>query len=287
LNGGITGTSEGTLKFSGEPEVNDGQGRFAITWNGIEVIDLGGSTEFPDDLGFAPITCDPAPCDDQSSFDLIYSAHVPPGDPSGFGGVPYGLNLKGTVRFLDGKLKTDTGNIVAGPLGPRIRSINELPEDTEVDQMCVGDCFDYSVEGAGSPSVVLPLAGGIPLNPVWRVLVDDIWSNFDTSTGGTLQSAPLPDNGECPDPGDAAYREITVGDFCLEITTSDTGNISGMGGGGDAGGGEEFVDKRKHNTSGCTLAGSNTPLQKHSEWWLLTGFLAWLGWGRRKHARID
>jgi hypothetical protein len=134
---------------------------------------------------------------------------------------------------------------------------------------------------------VLPLAGGITLNPVYRVLKDGVWSNFDTSTGDTLQSAPLPENGECPDPGDAAYREITVGDFCLQITSNNIINPSGMAGGGDAGGGEEFVDRRKSNTSGCTLTGSDTPLQEHTEWWLLTGFLAWLGWGRRKRARLD
>ena len=108
-NGGIVGNSDGTLKFNGTPGVNNDQGKYLITWNGIPAIDLGGSSAFPEDLGFALIACSPAPCDDGSTFNLEYAAHVPPGDPSGFGGVQYRLAMNGVVAFLDGSFQTSDG----------------------------------------------------------------------------------------------------------------------------------------------------------------------------------
>jgi hypothetical protein len=297
-NGGIVGNPDGTLQFAGAGGIGNSQGRWIITWNGIPEIDLGGSSAFPEDLGFGTIICDPAPCGDQSSYALAYAAHVPPGDPSGFGGVPYTLTLEGTVRFIDDQPKASNGNIV---------SINRMTADgtgvvdTEVDQQCVGDCFDYTIENVTDPSVkvVLPLAGGVPLNPSWRILDGGAWRSLDTGGGDTLKSAALGANDtECPDPGDAAYStgadgKPVIGHQCIELTIADNGpndkdpavgtitDPAGMGGGGAAGGVAPQKDNRDSDTSGCAIGDSNSNLASRSEWWLLAGFVAWLGWKRR------
>ena len=70
---------------------------WAVTWNGIAPIPMGGDTaNFPVDTGIANVTC-AVDCSVGDTYTLSYSAHVPLGDASGFGGVPYVLNLVGTV----------------------------------------------------------------------------------------------------------------------------------------------------------------------------------------------
>jgi len=301
-NGGVTGNTDGTLQF-GDP--GGGQGKYIISWTGIPEIDLGGApNDFPEDLGFGLIECtDPNTmqreiCEHGSDFVLDYDAHVPPGDPSGFGGVPYGLNLLGKVQFLDSSLKTSNGTVANET---RMTADDTGVEDTEVDQQCVGDCIDFTVTNVTDPriSVVLPLAGGVPLNPVWRILENGVWRSFDGSTGDSIQSAPLGvDDTECPDTGDAAYRDEAglpvTGDGCLQVNISDNGpndkdpavgvivDPAGLGGGGAAGGGIILQDNRQSDTSGCAIGYDDISPARRSGWWLLAGFIAWLGWSRRR-----
>jgi hypothetical protein len=84
----ITEIAPGQLDFSG----------WGVTWAGIPNIPMGGDTaNFGSDTGIATITCSTASCSDSSTFVLDYAAHVPLGDPSMFGGVPYALHLEGHV----------------------------------------------------------------------------------------------------------------------------------------------------------------------------------------------
>ena len=78
-----------TLDFSG----------WTVTWNGIALIPMGGDpTNFgAADTGLATITCSASTCSVTSAFTLSYAAHVPLGDPSGFGGVPYTISMVGHV----------------------------------------------------------------------------------------------------------------------------------------------------------------------------------------------
>jgi hypothetical protein len=208
--------------------------------------------------------------------------------------------MVGTVGFLDGTLKTSNGNITSSTRSLSGDVVASDP-DSEVDLQCVGDCFDFTIEGVTDSrvSVVLPLAGGVPLNPVWRIFDNGAWRSFDTSAGDTIRSAPSAvGTTECPDPGDPAYGDLTTGDFCIELSIADNGlndldptltviaDPSGMGSGGTAGGGNEFVDTRGSNTSGCAImASSGNPLRR-GDWWLLIGFVALLGWYRgRQSAR--
>ena len=289
-NGGITGNPDGTLDFAR---------KWFVTWNGIPAIDLGGATAtFPDDLGFATIICDPAPCADQSTFELQYAAHVPPGDPSGFGGVPYTLIMSGTVALLDGNLQTSNGTATSMT---RLLSaaVTTSDPDADVELQCVGDCVEYSVTGVTDPriSIVFPLAGGVPLNPVWRILENGAWRSFDTSTGDSIRSAPLAAGAtQCPAPGDAAYVEITSGHQCVQLSVSDNGpndlnqavgtisDPGGLGSGGTAGGGTAFVDTRTSSTSGCTIATRPASIGAAGDWLLVGLTLVGLAVRRRRMA---
>jgi hypothetical protein len=82
-----TGDNIASVSFSG----------WGVTWNGIPNIPLGGdSANFPADTGVAVITCS-SECNAGDTFSLEYTAHVPLGDPSGFGGVYYSTHLEGVI----------------------------------------------------------------------------------------------------------------------------------------------------------------------------------------------
>lgn len=293
-NGGITGNTDGTLQFH---NVSQGKGAWIVSWNSIPAIDMGGdlvgTNSYPPDLGFGTITCTPTPCADGSSFTLEYEAHVPPGDPSGFGQVPYALHMVGTVRFLDANAQTSDGTISSLS---RLQASEVTTEDPDVNFSCAGNCFEYTITGvtATRVSLVLPLAGGVPESPVWRILDNGEWRSFDTSTGDSIASAPFDTGtGQCPAPGDAAYGELTVGHQCVQLAISDNGpndlnaavgtisDPGGLGSGGTAGGGTDFVDTRTSDTGGCSLGtGRNAGL----EWLLIGMLLIGLGLGSRRRA---
>ena len=298
MNGGITGNTDGTLKFSGDPNVNGGQGKYQITWNGIPEIDLGGSDKFPEDLGFALIACDPAPCADGSTYDLAYEAHVPPGDPSGFGGVQYRLVMNGTVAFLDGSFQTSSGTFDVEERSQAGDS--NITPDPDSEIQCAGGCFDYTITGVSGPtvSVVLPLNSGVPASTLGevelRVFRDGAWGNFDTSGNNSVMSAAFTKGGPfgttCPPPGDAAYGNLTEGHQCLQVTIEDNGpndKASAVGTISDPSGlGIPTIvqgpDNRKSGTSGCTVASVPVSPLRGGAWWLLAGLTGWIGWKRRQ-----
>lgn len=89
-----TGTPVTVTQDNGTHKLLD-FGGFGVTWNGIPNIPLGGDpANFPGDTGLATLTCNPADCSDLTHFTLDYSAHVPIGDPSGFGGVHFVYHLE-------------------------------------------------------------------------------------------------------------------------------------------------------------------------------------------------
>lgn len=86
-----------TLDFSG----------WRVSWNGIPSINMGGGTQiitsktgnatYQNGNGIATLTCSTVSCSATSSWTLDYSAVVPQGDASGFGGTPYTVHLSSTV----------------------------------------------------------------------------------------------------------------------------------------------------------------------------------------------
>lgn len=294
-NGGIGVNTDGTLNFNN---------RWFVTWNSLPAINMGGSAQDDQAIrGRASIACTPAPCANGSAYVVNYSAHVPLGDPSGFGGVPYGLRLVGYVRFVDKTLLATGGAIGPGSLGlvdMRV-SAAQLAPDTAVGTACVGDCFDFQITGvSGRAQVVLPLIFGIRPNSTYRKYMNGTWRNFDTSTltGGaadTLKSAPFtPGTATCPAVGNSAYTPgLIVGNHCVQLDIADNGPNDANPASGtfaDPSGVAAAAvvtppDNRTTGSSGCSL--STTPVNplERGDWWLLLGFVAWMGFVvRRKRA---
>ena len=315
-NGGIIGNPDGTLQF-GSGMVGQ-QGRYIITWNGIPEIDLGGSPAFAEDLGFGSINCDTAQpvdpsktasCADTNFFSLKYAAHVPPNDPSQFSNVPYTLTLTGTVGFLDGDFASNTGTTIANE--DRMAATDTGTNDLDVITQCATSCIDSTITGVtpgGQMKLVVPLTSGVPRNPVWRILDKGVWRNFDTSQGDAIKTAAwAPGDGACPAAGDPAYQTsatglAVTGDLCAELTITDNdgtnsavavndldptagtvATISGFGSGGSASGvAPVSITLRKGDNSGCSLVTDSIKPQTRGEWWLLAGFITWLGLRRKK-----
>lgn len=92
--GGNTGTSYLKTAVTGGTTGLNMSG-WTVTWNGIAAIPMGGGawgTGYSNGIG--NFTWDGVYGD---KYTLSYHATVPTGDPSGFGGVQYALNLTGTV----------------------------------------------------------------------------------------------------------------------------------------------------------------------------------------------
>lgn len=96
----ITDNADGTLNFTG----------WGVTWNGLANIPMGGDpANFADDTGQATISCIDAACAESS---IDYTAHIPKGDPSGFGSVYYGLHLEATTAAPSASISI---NVSGGP----------------------------------------------------------------------------------------------------------------------------------------------------------------------------
>jgi hypothetical protein len=93
-----TTSAANVLSASGNTASVDFSG-WDVTWNGISSIPMGagvwGNTSVFSE-GIANVVC-AVDCGDGDSYTLDYHGTVPVGDPSGFGGVRYGLHLEGTI----------------------------------------------------------------------------------------------------------------------------------------------------------------------------------------------
>jgi hypothetical protein len=111
-----------------------------------------------------------------------------------------------------------------------------------------------------------------------------------TDTNNFISSAPGP--APCPAPGSGAYVAPVTGHSCLQLTIVDGGpnDADGAANGTvvDPGGVAVVTTVPPPITSGESGCSLNTtpvnPLER-GDWWLLLGFVAWLGYAiRRKRA---
>jgi len=86
----IISQSSGTmlLDFSG----------WAWSWNGIETP-LGAGSWLANPDGVAVVSCS-LDCGDGDTYSLLYSARIPPGDPSLFGNIGYKVFLEGVISTV-------------------------------------------------------------------------------------------------------------------------------------------------------------------------------------------
>jgi len=126
-----------------------------------------------------------------------------------------------------------------------------------------------------------------------------LWAPFVINGRNNVQTAPVDAlTGACPEPGDGAYDrpqsgaledKLRAGDECVQLTIEDNGpndmddtaNIIR-----DPGGVAEVaapaLGKPETSGGGCSLASSKASAVNAGHWWLLAGFIGWLGWNRRK-----
>lgn len=72
---------------------------WTIAFNGITPIAMGGGAWGTNANGVARLICD-VDCGSGDNYSLYYTASVPVGDPSGFGGMRYRLNLLGSITAV-------------------------------------------------------------------------------------------------------------------------------------------------------------------------------------------
>ncbi|MFL6872841.1 MAG: choice-of-anchor U domain-containing protein, partial [Candidatus Azotimanducaceae bacterium] len=88
--------------------------------------------------------------------------------------------------------------------------------------------FDFAVENLPVPgesvNIVLPIAGGIPANAVYRKFESTQgWFNFEIDDDNYVSSA-AGTSASCPAAGNSSYSEgLNQGDFCLQLTIKDGG----------------------------------------------------------------
>jgi hypothetical protein len=248
---------------------------------------------------------------DGSAYTLAYTATVPP-DPApngGFGGVAYSLRLEGNVikpgvlacapnACTEGDIADDTA-----PLSNRIfasqLTARGVPADSSFNNS--GGYFDFvtTVASGGTVQVVLPLTSGLPADAVYRKVkpivagttqTNAVWSTFVTDTNNFISSAPGP--APCPAPGSGAYVTPVTGHSCLQLTIVDGGpnDADGAANGTvvDPGGVATCYYCGAYSGGsygGCSLSITPVSPLERGDWWLLLGFVAWLGYAiRRKRA---
>ncbi len=278
---------------------------WSVTWNGIDSIPMGtgaNSTTAPGfQNGIAQYTCSSS-CANGDTYTLDYSATVPIGDPSGFGNVAYSLHLEGTVVVPETLSSDAVGGIQPGATAQAAGSttgrltLDELtnagiPEDTVDNPSGIYYDFSASVAATGDTArIVIPLSAPLPSDPVWRKYNTTTgWNNFNVGSFDSISSAPG-SLGSCPAAGDASYTAgLTEGNFCVQLTIQDngtdgndtdaTGAVIGDPGfaGSSAAPPVPPPDTRTSGTSGCSATDLAVGPTHSADWWLVAGFIFWLG----------
>ena len=300
-NTGMHGTSRPArvLSAAGNTATLDMSGWF-VTWNGITQIPMGSRPWGGNAEGVANIVCS-VDCSDGDSYTLTYTATVPAGDPSSFGNVAYGLNLRGTVRVIAPvEAAGSTGTPVVGPgseggsasTGYQI-ALSDLPADSAFE--AVGAVFDFSVSGigvGGTAVVTLNLGQALPSNAVYRkYMASTGWTTFSTSGGNVIESG-VSVAGECTVAAGVTYSAgLIAGNDCMRLTIIDGGSNDGDG----AADGTVFdpgvvavasaapsADERTSGSSGCTIGGGSASVAQAGDWLLIVLTFAGLAWLRRR-----
>ena len=285
--------SNSVLDFSG----------WTVTWNGIPTIYMGSGAHGAGFInGQAQIVCSPINCANGATYTLAYTATVP-GNSANFPGVLYSLRLEGTVVVPSGAQSLPLGIAAGGTGGATTIRVTEIqltaggiPVDFGFSHS--GGYYDFitpATAPGGTTQVVLSLTAPLPTAFVYRKYKNGSWSSFVTNASDNLKSAQgTGPGGSCPAPGNAAYASpATAGHYCLQLTITDGGpndadgnlNSSVRDPGGVATVVATFQDNRTSGSSGCSLGAAPVNPLERGDWWLLLGFVAWMGFVvRRKRA---
>ena len=146
----------------------------------------------------------------------------------------------------------------------------------------------------GTVRIAIPLSEPLKKNAGYRWYSQiNAWKPFATGIVNKVFSAKG-EPGVCPDVQDGGLwtEGLAQGDNCIRLTITDGGvnDTDGKANGivtttgttiGYAGIDSNLLSE------GCSISGNPKGLHEHIEWILLTGFLAWLGYRRRSHVKLD
>ena len=281
---------------------------WTVTWNGIAAINMGTGAHGPGYInGQAQIVCSPTNCSNGATYTLAYTATVP-SDSVSFPNVNYSLRLEGTVVVPGGAQSLPVGIAAGGVGGATTIRVNAaaltaagIPTDTvggpsNLGFSNSGGYYDFVTPVAalgGTTQVVLPLTATLPAGFVYRKYKNGSWASFVSDANNNITSATVATGSPCPAPGNGAYGLATAGHNCLQLTITDGGpndadgtlNSSVRDPGGVATAVTAPPGIAASGSSGCSLSATSVNPLERSDWWLLLGFVAWLGFVvRRKRA---
>ena len=304
VNGGSATISDG------DPIIVDISGLYA-NWNGID-FNQGGTTEASgiayegtaQEFSFTSTVSNVQ--GNTFDYDMTWQSFIVGGPFNGQTGTWRFIGT-GVVSQVTNDPKTDPGLVLApNNFATILITTTDLQNGgyplpgSEND--CVSGCWDWIVTGLANPgdiaNVVLPLTAPLPEGfGIWKFDTPiQQWELFDT-TGGNMASSSGLVGGTCPDTGDAAYQSPPkAGDICLQLTIQDGGPNDDDGLANSiitdpgasvlsSGGGPTGPDTTHINdNSSCSISSTKVDPRKRADWWLLAGFMLWLGWVRRgKH----
>ena len=290
-----------------------------VSWNGIPSIPLGAGQ----DNGIATMTCyfdlalsTQGDCSPGDEFVLDYSAIVPEGDASGFGGVNYKLHLEGvislegaqvgggnieapydvvvssatdangaTVPVVPGDKADSVGNLTGFGLTVAEIGVADPLMNPENGVQCIGGCADFVIQDITTDyaDLVFKLSTPLPESTVLRKLIDGRWQDFDTSGGAQVGSALSDQGGNCQGPDGLFQIGLREGNDCVFIRIFDGGknDADGLKDGKITDPSGALLPGSPNtpagSTSGCSISSTNVGVMERADWLLVAGFIAWFG----------
>ena len=214
-----TNTHAGLTVGGGDTTID--MSTWEVNWGEVAIIDMGGDPN-QGDTSIAALVCTggiDASCELGDTFTLDYSAHVPVGDPSGFGGVLYGLHLEGTIGTLD-ETPDDFGFTTPAPVVGNTVIISDavtvtgMVDNNDVaisvstgntNEYCIGDDIFCDVEGVGAN---FTSTAGVIQNGNTVYVRHTSTATFDASTVTTLTIGGV----------DGTFTTITESTFSTLLT---------------------------------------------------------------------
>ena len=148
--------------------------------------------------------------------------------------------------------------------------------------------FKLTVTGGTPSRIVLPLAPAtIPADAVYRKWDGTQWLTFTDDGTNRIASAKSVAN-VCPAVGSGLYVDangLVEDDDCVRLTIQEDGPYDLDAGdatvvedpGGVGVGVGAFTDTRTGGTGGCNVARTPVNFQQRADWWMVAGFIIWLG----------
>lgn len=297
-----------------------------VSWNAIPSIPLGSGQ----DNGIATLTCytdlallAAGTCDAGDEFVIEYRAIVPPGDPSGFGGVNYRLHMEGVISDTGSQIGGGNPNApydvdvitVEGANGANLTIIPGAKADAAGNTtgvgltaaeigvsdplmnpingaQCVGGCTDFIVSDVTTDyiDVVFKLNIVVPSDGTqMRKLINSRWADFDASGGDLIGSAESI-SGKCQGPDGVFQVGIRGGLDCIYMRIFDGGpnDPDSLKNGTVVDPGGILLAGTPNvppgSTSGCSISSKEVKLKERADWLIVAGFMFMLLFFKNRQA---